>query len=49
MLIQIDAWGNDGEPLQIKIPPDHEVSKMVSLSEEQHKSRLGNYFSKLIM
>lgn len=38
----IDGWGNDGEPLQIKMLPDNEVSKMVSLSEEQNKTRLEN-------
>lgn len=36
----IDAWGTDGEALQIKIPPDHEASNLVSQSSEKQRTRL---------
>ncbi|KAL8150500.1 hypothetical protein V2J09_020308 [Rumex salicifolius] len=36
----IDAWGTDGEEVQIKMPSDHEVSKLISLNSEKHRARL---------
>ncbi|KAB2093395.1 hypothetical protein ES319_A02G092400v1 [Gossypium barbadense] len=36
----IDAWGNDGEDLQIEMPSEIEVSKLISSSKEHHRLRL---------
>ncbi|XP_021895549.1 uncharacterized protein LOC110812931 isoform X2 [Carica papaya] len=36
----LDSWGMDGEVLQIIVPSEHEVSKLVSRSKENHKIRL---------
>ena len=38
---QLDTWGMDGENLQVILPSEEEVSKLVSTSGEQYKSRLG--------
>ena len=39
---QLEAWGTDGETMQIMLPSENEVSNMVLASEKQHKSRMGN-------
>ncbi|CAK9179424.1 unnamed protein product [Ilex paraguariensis] len=36
----LDAWGTDGEVLQIMMPSENEVSSLVSASEKQQKIRL---------
>ncbi|XP_026427782.1 uncharacterized protein LOC113323663 [Papaver somniferum] len=36
----VDAWGIDGEVLQIKMPSDLEISNLLSTSQEQYKSRI---------
>ncbi|OIV92940.1 hypothetical protein TanjilG_20602 [Lupinus angustifolius] len=36
----LDTWGMDGEVLQIILPSEEEVSKLVSASEKQYKERL---------
>ncbi|MBA0613113.1 hypothetical protein Godav_013622 [Gossypium davidsonii] len=36
----LDAWGNDGEDLQIEMPSEIEVSKLISSSKEHHRLRL---------
>lgn len=41
-LKQVDTWGNDGEVLQIVMPSEQEVGKLVSTSEKQYRTRLGN-------
>ncbi|KAI5327249.1 hypothetical protein L3X38_026645 [Prunus dulcis] len=38
----VDTWGKDGEVLQILMPSEQEVVKLVSTSEKQHRSRLEN-------
>ncbi|KAL7187910.1 hypothetical protein ACSBR1_037870 [Camellia fascicularis] len=40
-LNQLDAWGIDGEVLQIMMPSKDEVSNLVSMSEKQYKIRMG--------
>ncbi|CAL5440955.1 unnamed protein product [Camellia sinensis] len=37
-----DAWGIDGEVLQIMMPSEDEVSNLVSMSEKQYKIRMEN-------
>lgn len=44
-LIQLDAWGIDGEVLQIKMPSEEEVAQLVSTSMEQYRIHLGNSVS----
>lgn len=39
---QLDAWGEDGEVLQIIMPSESEVSNLESASEKKYKSRMGN-------
>ncbi|XP_058189003.1 uncharacterized protein LOC131306639 isoform X1 [Rhododendron vialii] len=34
---RLDAWGVDGEIIQVKMPSEDEVSKLVSTSEKQYK------------
>ncbi|XP_071917393.1 uncharacterized protein [Coffea arabica] len=36
----LEAWGTDGETMQIMLPSENEVSNMVLASEKQHKSRM---------
>ncbi|XP_026424685.1 uncharacterized protein LOC113321019 isoform X2 [Papaver somniferum] len=36
----VDAFGMDGEVLQIKMPSDVEISKLISTSQEQYKNRI---------
>ncbi|MCL7029646.1 hypothetical protein MKW94_010312 [Papaver nudicaule] len=36
----VDAWGIDGEVLQIKMPSDPEISNLISTSQEQYKNRI---------
>ncbi|KAI3883085.1 hypothetical protein MKX03_020163 [Papaver bracteatum] len=36
----VDAWGIDGEVLQIKMPSDPEISSLISISQEQYKNRI---------
>ncbi|EXC35163.1 hypothetical protein L484_022714 [Morus notabilis] len=38
----VDAWGTDGEALQIKLPSEQEVSELVSASMKQCQTRLEN-------
>ncbi|KAL5724729.1 alpha-glucosidase [Ranunculus cassubicifolius] len=38
----IDAWGTDGEVIQVEIPSEMEVSTLVSNSDKQHQARLEN-------
>ncbi|KAF5936051.1 hypothetical protein HYC85_027180 [Camellia sinensis] len=38
----LDAWGIDGEVLQIMMPSEDEVSNLVSMSEKQYKIRMEN-------
>ncbi|CAJ1930908.1 unnamed protein product [Sphenostylis stenocarpa] len=38
----LDTWGNDGEVLQIILPSEDEVLKLVSTSEKKYKDRLEN-------
>ncbi|RDX82859.1 hypothetical protein CR513_36299, partial [Mucuna pruriens] len=38
----LDTWGTDGEVLQLVLPSDEEVLKLVSTSEKQYKDRLEN-------
>ncbi|TKY70151.1 Alpha-glucosidase 2 [Spatholobus suberectus] len=38
----LDTWGNDGEVLQLVLPSDEEVLKLVTTSEKQYKDRLEN-------
>ncbi|KOM45434.1 hypothetical protein LR48_Vigan06g074000 [Vigna angularis] len=37
----LDTWGTDGEVLQLILPSEDEVLKLVSTSEKQYKDRLG--------
>lgn len=41
-LQQLDTWGMDGEVLQIMMPSEQEVYKLVSTSEEYYRTCLGN-------
>ncbi|KAI3987673.1 hypothetical protein MKX01_028407 [Papaver californicum] len=36
----VDAWGIDGEVVQIKMPSDPEISNLISTSQEQYKNRI---------
>ncbi|KAI3974855.1 hypothetical protein MKX01_004966 [Papaver californicum] len=36
----VDAWGIDGEVLQMKMPSDPEISNLISTSQEQYKNRI---------
>ncbi|KAK9928253.1 hypothetical protein M0R45_025399 [Rubus argutus] len=38
----VDIWGKDGEVLQISMPSEQEVSKLVSTSEKLYRTRLEN-------
>lgn len=38
----IDAWGIDGEILQITMPSGNEVSRLISVSEKQYRTRIEN-------
>jgi len=38
---QLDTWGSDGEVLQLILPAEDEVLKLVSTSEKHYKDRLG--------
>lgn len=38
----LDAWGTDGEVLQILMPPEHEVFELISTSEKRYMTRMGN-------
>ncbi|XP_027361090.1 uncharacterized protein LOC113869127 isoform X2 [Abrus precatorius] len=38
----LDAWGMDGEVLQVILPSEEEVSKLVSTSEKQYRECLEN-------
>ena len=40
-LQQLDTWGMDGEVLQIMLPSEQEVYKLVSTSEKYYKTCLG--------
>lgn len=40
-VMQIDAWGADGEVLQIQMPPERELLDLVLAGEKQLKSRIG--------
>ncbi|CAL5436016.1 unnamed protein product [Camellia sinensis] len=40
-LVDLDAWGIDGEVLQIMMPSEDELSNLVSMSEKQYKIRMG--------
>lgn len=41
LLIQLDAWGSDGEIIQLAMPSETDVSNLVSESEEKYRNRLG--------
>lgn len=41
LLFQLDAWGTDGETIQITIPSENEVSSLVLASENNYKIRMG--------
>lgn len=41
---QLDTWGTDGEVLQLILPSEDEVLKLVSTSEKNYKDRLGIFF-----
>ncbi|CAL5359365.1 unnamed protein product [Camellia sinensis] len=41
-LVDLDAWGIDGEVLQIMMPSEDEVSNLVFMSEKQYKIRMEN-------
>lgn len=43
--MQIDAWGTDGEEVQIQMPSGSELSDLVLAGEKQLKSRLGTLSS----
>jgi len=45
MFKQIKAWGMDGGFVIIWMPSELDVSELVSTSEKQYKSRLGNISS----
>ncbi|XAR70739.1 Alpha-glucosidase [Bertholletia excelsa] len=36
----LDAWGVDGEEIQITVPSENDVSKLVSISAKQYKIRI---------
>ncbi|CAN1306363.1 Alpha-glucosidase 2 [Linum perenne] len=36
----LDAWGTDGDAVQITIPSEHDISELVSASEKQYQTRL---------
>ncbi|CAN0853688.1 hypothetical protein LINGRAHAP2_LOCUS5707 [Linum grandiflorum] len=36
----LDAWGMDGDAVQITIPSEHDISELVSASEKQYRTRL---------
>ncbi|KAF9597924.1 hypothetical protein IFM89_022626 [Coptis chinensis] len=36
----VDAWGTDGEVIQIMMPSEPEVSTLISTSEKQYKTRM---------
>ncbi|KAI3859641.1 hypothetical protein MKX03_031155 [Papaver bracteatum] len=36
----VDAWGIDGEVLQIKMPSDPKISNLISTSQEKYKNRI---------
>ncbi|KAI3961698.1 hypothetical protein MKW92_034199 [Papaver armeniacum] len=38
----VDAWGMDGEVLQIKMPSDSEISNLIYTSQEQYKNRIAH-------
>lgn len=38
---QLDAWGMDGEVIQIKVPSENEVSELISTSNERFKLHMG--------
>lgn len=40
-LIQLEAWGSDGEIVQVAMPSETDVSNLVSASEEKYRNRLG--------
>ncbi|XP_062120588.1 uncharacterized protein LOC133834844 isoform X2 [Humulus lupulus] len=37
----VDAWGTDGEVLQITMPPEQKVAELVSASMKRYKTQLG--------
>ncbi|KAK9095626.1 hypothetical protein Scep_027095 [Stephania cephalantha] len=39
---KLDAWGNDGEVIQLTLPSKLEVSNLISACEEQYKIRIEN-------
>lgn len=39
--LQIDAWGTDGEVLQVTYPSEQEVADLVATSEKEYRHRLG--------
>lgn len=41
-IIQIDAWGTDGEILEIPMPSKSEISELILASEKQFQIRIGN-------
>lgn len=41
LLFQLDAWGTDGETIQITIPSENEVSSLVLASEKNYKIKMG--------
>lgn len=43
--MQIEAWGADGEVLQILIPPESKLLDLVLAGEKQLKSRIGAHSS----
>lgn len=45
-ILKLDAWGTDGEELQIRMPPEAEVSNLVSTSENLYRRLLGNLLVK---
>ncbi|XAR54326.1 16S rRNA (cytidine(1402)-2'-O)-methyltransferase [Bertholletia excelsa] len=38
----LDAWGVDGEEIQITVPSKNDVAKLVSMSAKQYKIRIGS-------
>ena len=46
---QLDTWGTDGEVLQLILPSEDEVLKLVSTSEKNYKDRLGIFFKYFII
>ncbi|KAF4400709.1 hypothetical protein G4B88_001264 [Cannabis sativa] len=40
--LHVDAWGTDGEVLQIIMPPEQKVAELVSASMERYKIQLEN-------